>query len=168
MASLTLTAPVVLAYGGQVTSKMCMQAQDAGTNALITLQPIDYSGNTPLQLFQFGNDGRIYLYNSQNPSAPAFCVTFQGPAEDGAPIALAKPDNSDQTQVWRWQNNLNLVNVGASSSTTFVIDDDHENTGKGNKIQLYGSNGTGAQLWITVLLVQAKVAQAPSASQAAA
>ena len=144
----SLTQPVVLRFDGAWKPEMCAQAQYEGPNAVITLQNVDMSGQTPLQLWQVGNDGRIYLYT---PSAPAtLCLTYQQTGQPGQPLELATANPQDQTQVWNWnQTPPSIINVGASGSgKAFAIDNNHGSTSPGNQVQLYVSNGTNAQAWL--------------------
>lgn len=60
-----LTIPVVIAFAGNATANMGLQAAYAGVDAPVTLQSIPWGQPNSLQLFQFGDDGRIYLYTSE-------------------------------------------------------------------------------------------------------
>ena len=152
MATPNLTPPVVIAFSGNTGANMCMQAPYAGVDAQITLQPIQWQAPwNNLQLWQFGDDGRIYLYT---PDALAqFCVDFPNPAGNGQPILLNTVIPSDQTQLW----NLNvspqsIANVGAGG---YFIDNDSGNTGPGNKIEIWaggGAPGNGNEAWMTLAI----------------
>ncbi|HEY5039127.1 MAG TPA: RICIN domain-containing protein [bacterium] len=147
---LQLSSPVILWYLGRVNFLMCAQAQSVGQGAFITLQPIDYTGNTLQQQFQFGNDGRIYAAGS----SAKFCLTYQGSAQNGSQLVLEPADDSNQTQMWVW-NKLFLENVGASNNQNqiiYVMDDWEQNVSSGNKIQIWQSNGGLAQFWAPVLV----------------
>lgn len=143
-----LTSPVAisLARGGPV---ICLQAGYAGVNAQITLQPISWEQPNKLQLWQFGDDQRIYLYTPEKPAQ--FCVDFSNPAGNAQPLQLAAVIPSDKTQMWNVSSPLSIENVGAGSY--FV--DSGANPAPGNKVVIY--NGGGAQknsneAWLPVLI----------------
>jgi hypothetical protein len=147
MASPTLQPPVLLTFGN-IPAQMCAQAASAGSRALVLLQPIDHAGNTTLQQWQLGSDGRIYLNTPANPGS--LCLTYQGEPENGEPLGIAATDPTDPTQVWQWINNqTSLKNMGASQSgTTFVIDNSGGSTSPGNKIQIWTFLNNGNQIWV--------------------
>ncbi len=152
MASPTLQPPVLLTFGN-IPAQMCAQAASAGSRSLVLLQPIDHTGQTTLQQWQFGSDGRIYLNTPglNTPGAPAsLCLTYQGEPENGEPLGIAATDPTDPTQVWQWINNqTSLQNMGASQSgTAFVIDNSAGSTSPGNRIQIWAFFNNGNQIWV--------------------
>jgi len=129
-----------------------MQASYAGVDATVTLQPIQYNGQQPLQLWQFGSDQRIYLYSASG--SPTFCLDLVQPIGNGQPLILNNVIASDQTQMWDW-NSLapGLKNIGASASgTTYVIDNSAGGAGSGNKIQIWTYIPNANQNWTPELL----------------
>lgn len=166
MAVPILSDPVVLRFAGNIPSQTCAQAVSAGDKSLVLLQPIDYSGKNLLQQWQFGSDGRIYLYNASTPAQ--FCLTYLGEPENGAPLALGAPDPTDQTQVWQWVNNLFLKNKGASQSgTNFVMDDFEGKANPGNKLEIWPFNNGSAQYWIAQAVLGSQLAAMSAQTTAA-
>ncbi|RUL70461.1 RICIN domain-containing protein [Dyella choica] len=159
MASLNLSIPVLLTYAGNISAMMCAQAVSVGSGAAVLLNPIDYSGNTTTQLWQFGSDNRIYLFNPNDALNPILCLSFSGSAQNGAPLVLAQPNALDENQQWIWTNYLSLENIGASTSgTIYMLDNNGSGTNPNNKLQLWAANGTDAQQWLTQLLLGAAYA----------
>src|SRR5262245_46290589 len=125
-------------YLGNPHAQMCAQAAQAAGGQSVLLQKIDPRGNTILQQWQFRNDNRIYLYHPKNLE-PTFCLTFAGQPGDGAPLALAFPDGTDDNQIWL---PVCFQNLGASKQgTSFVLDDKYGSTSANNPLQIYHSNG---------------------------
>jgi hypothetical protein len=147
MATPNLTSPVAISLAG--TSIICLQAEYAGVNSQILLQPISWEQSNNLQLWQFGDDQRIYLYT---PEAPAqFCVDFSNPAGNAQPLQLTTVISSDKTQMWDMSSPLSIRNVGAKSY--FV--DSGNNHAPGNKVVIYAGGGAkqnSNEAWLPVLI----------------
>lgn len=144
---LTLSAPVILTYVGKMSVQMCAQAYPSQK---VLLEYISYVVPNYMQQWQFGSDGRIYLYTPDKP--PSYCLTFQGdtPA-DGLPLVIATPSSTDSNQQWLWVNNhFSLQNIGASqhSGTIYCMDLHHNDSRPGITLQLYHSNFDASQLWV--------------------
>jgi hypothetical protein len=154
MSSLIVSSPVFLRFAGHIKPGMGAQATSAELGSKVLLQKIDFSGQTILQQWQFGNDGRIYLYNTKTPppSTSALCLTYSGKAMDYAPLILAPVNSKDFTQVWAWAkpHDLSLKNVGASEpgGTIYAMDDNNSSKNPNNPLQIYHINNTKAQYWI--------------------
>lgn len=162
MTTLQLTPPLVIAFAGQADTNTCMAAaQYQGHDAPITLQPIQWNSVNGGQLWQFGNDGRIYLYTPANPAQ--FCVDFPSPPQNGSALLLNTVQELDQTQMWNWDSNPGyLINV---ADPTFAIDNNVGDTSPGNKLQVWQQGNTPHQLWTPVMMPTYFL---NSASQAAA
>ncbi len=111
------STPFILRWSGAVGVSLCAQAAYAGVDASVTQQEVDYSGNTPLQLWQLGSDGRIYLYGGEGQD-PAYCLDFRPtspPNLNGTPLLLNTVIPSDATQVWDLASAAPLIlNTGAA------------------------------------------------------
>ena len=166
MATPKLTTPLVIAWTGPGLTNMCMQAQYPGVDAPITLQPIRWNppAGESSQLWQFGDDGRIYVYTPDTPAQ--FCIDFPNPAQNGQPLTLNSVIGSDQTQTWNWDSNpQTLANVGAPG---MYADDSGGGRNPGTKIQIWGGSGSGNgnQVW-TPLMMPTYYLDSQSATQAA-
>jgi hypothetical protein len=163
MATPKLTSPVAISL--VAIPPVCLQAGYAGARAEITLQPISWDKPNDLQLWQFGDDGRIYLYT---PKAPAqFCVEFTNLAANGQPLQLNKADPSDQTQMWDVSSPPSIRNVGAGS---FFMDSGN-NHAPGNKVVIYAGGGAqqnSNEAWLPVLIPAFNFADLGSAEGGAA
>ncbi|HEX7722974.1 MAG TPA: RICIN domain-containing protein [Pyrinomonadaceae bacterium] len=166
MATSKLTPPVVIAWTGPGLTNMCMQAAYSGVDAQITLAPIQWDppAGQSSQLWQFGDDRRIYVYTADNPGQ--FCLDFPNPPQNGQPLTLNDVIASDQTQMWDWNSHpQTLANVGAPG---FYADDDGGGRNPGTKIQIWTGTGSGNanQVW-TPLLMPTYYLNSQTATQAA-
>jgi hypothetical protein len=164
MATPKLTSPVAISL--VAIPPVCLQAVYAGARAEITLQPISWGKKRDgFQLWQFGEDGRIYLYT---PEAPAkFCVEFRNSAENGQPLQLNNADPSDQTQMWDVSGLPSIRNVGAGS----YYMDSGNNHAPGNKVVIYAGGGAqknSNEAWLPVLIPAFNFADLGSAEGGAA
>ncbi|MEP7342298.1 MAG: RICIN domain-containing protein [Acidobacteriota bacterium] len=151
-----LTPPVLITFvnnGGE----NCLQAETAASSSAVNLQPIDQSFETPNQLWQFGDDNRIYL-SSSTAGNEQYCLTFQPPAENGQLLIIHDHDADDASQTWDWNSNPpTIINLGATATTgiTYVIDDQYGRTGSDNPVQIWVSiDGSGNQPWAAQLVLK--------------
>jgi ricin-type beta-trefoil lectin protein len=141
----TYQGPFLIQFVGTPLSDVCLQAAYPGADAIVSIAPIDASGNTTLQQWFFGSDQRLYL----NTGSMQFCLDYVNPAENGAPLIIADANLSDQTQMWGWnggqQNASTFNNVG---SPGFSIDDNGGGIAPGNQVQLWDTdNGNPNQAY---------------------
>jgi hypothetical protein len=146
-----LTPPLVIAFIGAGATNMCLEAAYEGPDALITLQPIEWNpppGTRKLQLWQFGDDSRIYLYSQGGPAE--LCMDFPHPARNGQPLQLSDGITLNVTQEWDWNTKPSTIsNRGALG---FFIDNMCGETMPGNRIQIWASGGNANEDWTTLIM----------------
>ena len=145
----TSAGPVLIVFAGSAFPLFCLQAQFAGPEAPVTLQPVDPNGQTPLQ--QWAYDGQVIsLYEPDG--APQFYLGFIQPASSGQALALAQIEPADQFQFWNWSGTTasTFANAGA---TGFAIDNEGGVVQAGNKVQIWQAPGNFPnQSWIFALV----------------
>lgn len=145
MTTTKLTPPLLIAFTAKGNTQTCMRAEYSGDAALITLNTIKWNEGGP-QLWQFGNDDRIYLHTPESPAA--FCVGFSGAPKNGLQLQLSVVEPSDKMQMWDWNKQPGyILNIGASGASGFVIDNDGGRTSPGNRIQIWEKGNTPNQIW---------------------
>ena len=148
MATPKLTPPLVIAFTGKGKTNTCMHAEYSGVQAEITLWPIQWNSDKDWTLWQFGSDGRIYLYTSDSPAQ--FCVGFENPTQNGQPLQLTAVAASDKKQKWDWDTQpwyiLNLA------EPEYAIDNSSGNTNPGNRIQIWKKGNTPNQIWTPLMM----------------
>ena len=150
MTTANLTPPLVIAYTGQGSTTTCLSAtQNAGAGAVITLQQIQWNPAVQnLQLWQFGSDGRIYLYAPELTAK--LCVDFPNPPKNGQQLQLNLVAQSNQEQMWNWDTKPGFIlNVGAQG---YAIDNNDGHTNPGNQIQIWQQGNTPHQIWMPVMM----------------
>jgi hypothetical protein len=137
-----LTPPLLIAFTAQGNTQKCMGAKYSGDGALISLNAIKWNEGGP-QLWQFGNDDRIYLHTPESPAA--FCVGFSGAPTNGLQLQLSVVEPSDKMQMWDWNTQPGyILNIGAGG---FAIDNNDGRTGPENRIQIWEKGNTPHQIW---------------------
>jgi hypothetical protein len=143
----TLKGPFIIRWNGVATPDMCLQAAYGGVDAIVSLQPMDFTASNELQLWQVGDDNRIYLNNTPH------CLDFVNPPQNGQVLQLSEVIATDETQKWDLSRlPPALVNIGASGTTLYMIDNSGGGTGAGNKVQLWNQAGNDNQRWSFVVV----------------
>ena len=149
MATPKLSSPVAISLVG-VRPIICLQAGYERVNAQITLPQISWQKKpNNLQLWQFGDDQRIYLYTPEKLAQ--FCIDFLNPVENAQPLLLAAVIPSDKTQKWKVSSLLSIENVGAEN----YFMDSGANPTTGSKVVIYKGGGAGKnpnEGWLPVLI----------------
>lgn len=162
----TLSAPFVLRWSNAPAgTNLCAQASYAGANATVTLAQIDFRGGTPLQLWQLGSDGRIYLYGSESQGSPV-CIGYHptSSALNGTNLFLMAEDASDNTQVWDLSTQAPaLLNTGAGDAAAQYAMDSGGFPTPGNSITIFTwGPGNPNQEWALQTLPSLLLSQVPA------
>jgi hypothetical protein len=147
----TYQGPFLIQWVGSPLQEVCLQAAYPGQDAFVTINTIDPTGNTSLQLWLYGSDERLYLYAGSG-STPKYCLDFTNPAQNGQPLMLNAVTPSDQTQQWTWNgasNTSTFNNIGAQG---FSMDNDGGGIRAGNKIQLWQTANNANQDYVMALI----------------
>ena len=154
MSNVTYSAPAVLLARDNTLHSYCAtvvtNGQPIGLNDELTLQPVDPSGASG-QVFVYGSDQRIYLYNGSN--APQYCLGFAQPAQDGQPLQVQSPNSQDPTQQWSFStNNPTLTNVG---QPLYSVNDRSGTGSVGDSVAIFpGASGNNSFSWAFVICPQ--------------
>ena len=133
--AITYMDPAVLLFRGDVQLTLCVQASTPGTGATLELQPVD--GN-PLQLWQYGSDGRIYQYDGT--ANPQICIDVSGEASQELQLITSAFDDSRDLQRWTLSTSVpNLTNIGAGNA--YCMNDSGGNGNIGDAVIIF-PNGT--------------------------
>lgn len=130
---------------------LCAQVNSSTLNSELTLQEVNpdpKGGVAAGQVFTYGSDNRIYLYNGAG-ATPKFCLGFPQPAQSGQPLQLQSPslDPNDPTQQWTYSTQCpTFTNQGASS---YAINDRSGDGSVGDSIAIFpGDPSNQAFSWV--------------------
>jgi hypothetical protein len=139
--AITFMDPAVILFRGDVYRTLCVQASTPGTGATLELQAVD--GN-PLQLWQYGSDGRIYQYDGTGN--PQICIDVAGEASQELQLITSAVDSSRLLQTWSLSTSApSLTNNGAGNQ--YCMNDQGGNGNPGDAVIIFANTTTDNIEW---------------------
>jgi hypothetical protein len=147
--AVSLMNPAVILYRNDLQLTVCVEVNGSiGPSSPLSLQNVDPSGGTQSQLWQFGSDGRIYLYK-YGPNDPVpLCIGLQDDPSEENPLVLVNVDPSGLDKTQCWQLNTTVPSLTNVKYPNYCMNDD---TGKGlpgDAVIIYTSSANPANDWV--------------------